>query len=467
MNILTFNKKITDRQRRAFWLAVVLINFFAQFLWESQSLYSIFISPFICFALNVISVGIYMRKRIYKQKKIYILALCFLGWYVICCIGNGSFRFEPENTFKTLVQLLSSWALALPFVTANKDFEKKRALTVLFSILTVLFIAAVWAALIPTFMGSCFFFPIGEKIFGIVPVYSREYGVSFTYPVIFGLYYYYTAHLCALAFFMALYLFIQKKMRPLMLFGMFGFVLALSLTKCRLALLGFGLVLFTFGFFLFRNKNRDASTKKTILAGVVIALAVALCLTLMWQFGTRISKVILAGKKNEYLKRTFSNHLLDGSGRLRLWAMIPEFLKDQAPTSYLFGIRSDVLSQMIENRTKLPNIHSGYFTALMRMGIPGFLLTLTFAFMIVKNTLFVFLQMKKRSIRNDDLLLLSIPLCLLFTALGEPVLFVGYVLRIITLIFYIVAGYVFELTDRIREEELSCGNSECGIRSAG
>ena len=464
MNTLTFNKNITDRQRRTFWLTVMLINFFVQFLWESQSVYAAFVSPSLCFALNVIFVGIYMRKRVYKQKRIYILALCFLGWYVICCIGNGAFRDEPENTLKTLAQLLSSWALALPFVTVNEDFEKKRALTVLFSILTVIFIAAVWAALIPTFMGSFFSFPIGKKIFGIAPVYIRGYGVSFTYPVIFGLYYYYTAHLCAPAFFMALYLFIQKKMRPLMLFGMLGFVLALSMTKCRLALLGFGIGLFAFGFFLFRNKNRDASPGKTILTGVVIALAAALVLTLMWQFGTWISTVILAGEKTEHLKRTFSNHLLDGSGRLGLWTMIPDLLKDKAPTSYLFGIRPDVLSRLIEDKANLPHIHSGYFTALLRMGIPGFLLALTFAFMIVKNILFIFLQMKKRSIRNDDLLLLSIPLCLLFTALGEPILFVGYNFRMITLVCYLVFGYTFELTDRIREEELSRGNSEYGIR---
>ncbi len=237
-------------------------------------------------------------------------------------------------------------------------------------------------------------------------------------------------------------------MRPLLPVGMLGFVLTISLTKCRLALLGFGLGLFTLSFFLFRNKNRDASPQKTILAGVVIALALALGLTLMWQLGTLASKYILAGRLNDYIKRGFSS----GTGRLELWAMIPDMLKAYAPFSYLFGIREDVLRALLDSSLRMSHMHSGYFSALMLMGIPGFLMSLVFLFKTVKELLTIFLKMKTHSISLDNILLLSVPVCFLFAAVGEPILFVGYIFRMITLVCYLVSGYIFELADRIRKE---------------
>ncbi len=101
-----------------------------------------------------------------------------------------------------------------------------------------------------------------------------------------------------------------------MLLGMLGFVLALSLTKCRLALLSFGIGLFTLGFFLFRHKNREASPGKTILAGVVIALVVAAGMTLLWQLGTRVSELILVGKQNDYMKYMHRPLIFSGYERM-------------------------------------------------------------------------------------------------------------------------------------------------------
>ena len=270
------------------------------------------------------------------------------------------------------------------------------------------------------------------------------------------MHFYYTAYLSLPGFFMALYLYKQEKMRPLMPGAMIGFVLAISLAKSRLALMSFGLGLFTLGLFFFRDKNRDASLKKTILIGVTIALAVALGLTLMWQFGTLASKYILAKGQNNYMDRDFSEYLLNGNVRLKLWAMIPDMLKGYAPFSYLFGIREDVLRALLDSSLRMSHMHSGYFSALMLMGIPGFLMSLVFLFKTIKDMLYIFLKMKTHRIAPENILLFSIPVCFLFAAVGEPVLFVGYIFRMITLACYLVSGYVFELADRIRKEELPC-----------
>ena len=457
MNILTLNKKITDRQRQTFWLAFTLFNFCIQCLATINSALLVFISPGFYFAVNVLALGICLWKSVYERKNVYLLGLCFIAWYVVCWFVNRDFSSFQENELTLLTIPFSAWGLALPFVTVTGDFDKKRALTVIFSVLTVVLTAVVWAALIPTFMRTSFSLPGSDKVFGIlVTTYNQQIGAVYKYPVMFGMHYYYTAYLSVLGFFMALYLFAQKKMRPLLPVGMIGFVLAISLTKCRLGLVGFGLGLFTLGFFLFRNKNRDASPKKTILAGAAIALTVAACLALMWQLGTIASKYILAGRQNDYIKRDFSGLLVNGTGRLELWAMIPDMMKAYAPFSYLFGIREDVLYTWIYSSLKMSHIHSGYFSALMMMGIPGFLMSLVFLFKTIKDMLYIFLKMKTHIITYDNILLLSVPVCFLFAAVGEPILFVGYIFRMITLVCYLVSGYVFELADRIRKEELPC-----------
>ena len=454
MNIPILNKKITDRQRQSFWLVLLLFNFCIQSLATFNSALLVFISPGFYFAVNVLALGICLRKSVYERKNVYLLGLCFIAWYVVCWFVNRDFSSFQENELTLLTIPLSAWGLALPFVTVTGDFDKKRALNIVFSVLTVVLTAVVWAALIPTFMRTSFSLPGSEKVFGILgTTYDQQIGTVYKYPVLFGMHYYYTAYLSVLGFFMALYLFAQKIMRPLLPVAMLGFIIGLSLTKCRLALLGFGSGLFTLGFFLFRNKNRDASLKKTILAGAAIALIVAVCLTLMWQFGDRVSGYILAGRQNDYIKRDFSGLQESGNERLKLWATIPDMLKAYAPSGYLFGIREDVLYPWIFNLLKMSHMHSGYFSALMLMGIPGFLMSLVFLFKTLKDMLYIFLKMKTHTISLDNILLLSIPACFLFAAVGEPILFVGYTFRMITLVCYLVSGYVFELADRIREDE--------------
>ena len=457
MNILTFNKKITDRQRRAFWLALLLFDLCAQSLWTIKSVWSVYISPVFYFAVNVLGLGLRLRKEVYERNKVYLLGLYFIAWYTVCWLVHRDISSFQVNELVSLATLLSPWGLALPFVTVTDDFDKKRALNVILSVLTLALAVAVWAALIPTFRRTSFTLPGSDKVFGIMR--ARESGWKenfiYTYPVMFGMHYYSTAYLSVLGFFMALYLFVQKKMRPLMLFAMLGFVLAVSLTKCRLSLLGLGLGLFTLGLFLFRHKNRDASPGKTVLAGAVIALAVALCLMLLWRLGTRASELILVKSENDHIKRAFSERLPNGNGRVALWGCIPDIMQEFAPTSYLFGIHGDVLYTFLYNTLQFSHIHSGFFSALLLMGVPGFLLTLVFTVMIVRDTVTVFLKMKKRRVGVSDLLLLPIPLCFLFAALGEPLLFVGYNYKVIALVFYLVSGYVLELADRIRKEEQS------------
>ena len=459
MNLLTLNKKITERQRRAFWLALLFFNLCVQGLKQINSVLVAFLPLEVFFALNLLALGLCLLNRVYEKKNVYLLGLAFIVWYTVSFFAKTEISSFRERGMFTVALLISAWGLALPFVTLTDDFDKKRALNGVFSVLTVVLTIAVWAALIPAFMGTSFTLHGSDKAFGIIKKISWTGYVKYKYPVVFGLHYYYTAYLSVLGFFMALYLFVQKKMRPLMLFGMIGFVLATSLTKCRLALLGFGLGLFTIGFFLFRHKNRDASPGKMILAGAVIALLAAACLTLMWQFGTRAGEVILDGKQNVYLERDFSENLHDGNERLELWAMIPELLEAYAPSSYLFGIREDALYTLIYNLQGMNHMHSGYFSALMLMGLPGFLMSLVFLFKTVKDLLTVFLKMKTRDVSPENILLLSIPVCFLLAALGEPILFVGSTFRMITLVCYLVFGYVFELADRIRKEEQSCGNS--------
>ncbi len=449
------NKKITDRQRRSFWLALTLFNFCVQSLATMNSLLVYYISPVFYLAVNVLALVICLRKNIYEGKNVYLLGLCFIAWYTVCWLANRDYSSFYEADLNLLTIPLTAWGLVLPFVTVTDDFDKKRALNIILSVLTVALSVAVWAALIPTFMRTSFTLPGSDKLFGMLETtYMQGISASHKYPVMFGMHYYYTAYLSVLGFFMALYLFVQKKMRPILLFAMLGFVLAISLTKCRLALLGLGLGLFTLGFFLFRNKNRDASPGKTILAGVVIALAAALCLALMWKLGTWVGEHILVGLKNGYMKRDFSENLVDDNLRLKLWATIPDMLKGYAPASYLFGINEDQLFLFLYGSCNMYHIHSGYFSALMLMGIPGFLMSLVFLFKTVRDMLYIFLKMKTHSISRDNILLLSIPVCFLLAAVGEPILFVGYNFRIITLACYLVSGYVFELADRIRKEEL-------------
>lgn len=461
MNILTLNKKITNRQRQAFWLALLLFNLCVQSLKIINSVLVDFLSLDFFFSVNLLALAICLWKGVYEKKPVYLLGLSFIAWYTVCFfVKTEASSFRGTGMF-TVALLLSAWGLALPFVTVTGDFDKKRALNIILSVLTVILAIVVWAALIPTFMRTSFSLPGSDKVFGMMGItYAQGAEPVYKYPVMFGMHYYYTAYLSVLGFFMALYLFVQKKMRPLMTVGMIGFVLAISLTKCRLALLGFGLGLFTLGFFLFRNKNRDASPKKTILAGVVIALTVALGLTLMWQLGTLASKYILAEGQNDYMDRGFSENLNDGSGRLELWAKIPDMLKGYAPSSFFFGIREDVFYPLIYNSLNMCHIHSGYFSALVLMGIPGFLMSLVFLFKTVKDMLYVFLKMKTHIISHDNILLFSIPVCFLFAAVGEPILFVGYNFRMITLVCYLVSGYVFELADRIRKEDLPLWSDE-------
>ena len=450
MNILTWNKKITDYQRQSFWLALMLFNLCVQSLQIIDFAWAAFISP-IFFVLNLLALGLCLGKGIIEKKNVYFLGLCFIAWYTVCFFvktGGSSFRAIGMDA---IALLISAWGLALPFVTVTGDFDKKRALNIILSVLTAALTIVVWAALIPTLMRTSFTLP-GDKLFGIIEIRSQWEPVKYKYPVIFGLNNYYTAYLSVLGFFMALYLFVQKKMRPILPVGMLGFVLVISLTKCRIALLGFGLGLFTIGFFLFRNKNRDASPGKTILAGAVIALVVAACLTLMWRFGNRAGEYILAGRQTEDIKRDFSEALSTGHTRFELWAMIPDMLKGAVPSGYLFGMREDVLYPLIYNARGWCHMHSGYFSALVLMGIPGFLMSLVFLFKTLKDLLTVFLKMKTRNISPDNILLLSIPVCFLFAALGEPILFAGYTFSVITLTCYLVSGYVFELADRIRNE---------------
>ena len=455
MNLLTLNKKITERRRRAFWLAIILFNCCAQSLWTIQSALTAYISPVFYFAVNVLGLGLCLRKEVYERNRVYLLGLYFIAWYAVCWLVHRDISSFQVNELISLATLLSSWGLALPFGTVTDDFDKKRALNSILSILTLALAVAVWAALIPTFRRTSFTLPGGDKAFGIVR--ARESGWKenyiYTYPVMFGMHCYSTAYLSLLGFFMALYLFVQKKMRPLMLFGMIGFVLAISLTKCRLALLSFGLGLFTLGLFLFRHKNRDASPGKTVLAGAVIALAVALCLMLLWRLGTRAGELILVKSENDHIKRAFSERLPNGNGRVALWKHIPDMMKEYAPTSYLFGIHGDVLYTFLYNTLHSSHIHSGFFSALLLMGVPGFLLALVFTVIIVRNTVTIFLKMKKHSVGVSDLLLLPIPVCFLLAAFGEPLLFVGYIFKVIALVFYLVSGYVLELADRIRKEE--------------
>ena len=460
MKILTLNKKITNRQRQSFWLALILFNFCVQSLQLINPALVGFTSLDFFFALNLLAPAICLWKGVYEKKPVYLLGLSFIAWYTVCFFVKTEVSSFRETGMFTVALLFSAWGLALPFVTVTDDFDKKRALNIILSVLTVILAIVVWAALIPTFMRTSFSLLGSDMIFGILETtHEQSVVVVYKYPVVFGMHYYYTAYLSVLGFFMALYLFAQKKMRPLMTVGMIGFVLAISLTKCRQALLGFGLGLFTLGFFLFRNKNRDASPKKTILAGVVIALTVALGLTLMWQLGTLASKYILAEGQNDYMDRGFSEQLLNGSGRLELWAKIPDMLKGYAPSGFFFGIREDVFYPLIYNSLNMCHIHSGYFSALVLMGIPGFLMSLVFLFKTVKDMLYIFLKMKTHIISRDNLLLFSIPVCFLLAAVGEPILFVGYNFRMITLVCYLVSGYVFELADRIRKDDLSLHSS--------
>ena len=81
---------------------------------------------------------------------------------------------------------------------------------------------------------------------------------------------------------------------------------------------------------------------------------------------------------------------------------------------------------------------------------------------MAKDILYIFLKIKDHGLKNNALLLLPIPVCLLFAAVGEPILFVGYDFRIISLVFYLVSGYVFELTDRLRKEEASLKTANAG-----
>ena len=446
MNILTLNKKITERQRRAFWLALLLFDCCAQSLWTIRSVLAVAISPIIYFAVNVLGLGLCLRKEVYERNKVYLLGLYFIAWYAVCWLATRDLSSFNKNELIPLATLLSSWGLALPFVTVTDDFDKKRALNIILSVLTAALAVAVWAALIPTFLRTSFTLPGSDKVFGLMEICRPGEPVKYKYPVMFGMDVYSTAYLSLLGFFMALYLYVQGKMRPVTLVGMIGFFIALSLTRCRMALLSFGLGLFTLGLFLFRNKNRDASPKKTILAGVVIAL----CLVLIWSFGNFANAFILAEKSSA---RSFSQKLLITNGRLTLWRHIPDIMKEYAPSAYLFGIKEEKLFLLLYSSFQKYHIHSGYFSALLLMGIPGFLLALVFTVLIVRSTVTIFLKMKKHCVGVSDLLLLPIPVCFLLAAAGEPILFVGYTFKLVSLTFYLVSGYVLELADRIRKEE--------------
>ena len=452
VNILTLNKKITDRQRQTFWLAFMLFNLCVQSVQIIAFAWAAFFPPEVFFALNLLALGISLGKGVFEKKNVYLLGLCFIAWYTVCWFVKTGGSFFRETGMNAIALLISSWGLALPFVTVTGDFDKKRALNIILSVLTAALTIVVWAALIPTLMRTSFTLP-GDKLFGITEVYSEWEPVKYKYPVMFGLNSYYTAYLSVLGFFMALYLYVQKKMRPLLLFGMLGFLLSISLTKCRLALLGLCLGLFTVGIFLFRNKNRDASPQKTILTGVVLVLAVAAGLTLMWRFSNRASGYILAERHTDQIKRAFTEKLRDGNARFGLWVMIPDMLKEYATAGYLFGIREDILYPLVLELKNMCHMHSGYLSALVLMGIPGFLMSLVFLFKTVKDLLTIFLKMKTHNISPENILLFSIPVCFLFAALGEPILFVGYNFRMITLVCYLVSGYIFELADRVRKEE--------------
>ena len=453
MNILTLNKKITDRERQSFWLALILFNFCIQSLATINSVLLVFISPIFYLAVNVLALGICLRKEAYERKNVYLLGLCFIAWYIVCWVVNRDFSCFQETELNLITIPLSAWGLALPFVTVTGDFDKKRALTVILSAVTLVLAIVVWAALIPTFLGTSFSLPGVNGIFGILHSLESEWRMStiYTYPVIFGKHYYFTAYLSVLGFFTALYLFVRKKMRPIMPVAMIGFVTALALTRCRLALLGLGLGLFTAGFFLFRSKSRGACVKKTVLAGVVIALAVALCLWLIWSLGSFAGKLIPVEDDNA---KPFTANVFSENTRLELWGHIPDMLKRCAPLSYLSGINESSLFALLYGLYRKYHIHSGYFSALMLMGIPGFLMVLVFLFKTLRELLYIFLKMKTHRIPLDIIPLLSIPVSFLFITVGEPLLFVGYLLKTIPVVFCLVCGYLFELADRIRKEEL-------------
>lgn len=378
-------------------------------------------------------IGISMYRGDYRENRLYLLGLFFVGWYALTRMFNGDHYLQYSYNRYRLVSLSATYGLALPFAHVLRDAKDRTALDALTLGLTATLAALVGLALVSALLGRLI----------VIPFFQSEFGMKESRLIILSQHPYFTAFISLAGFYMTLYL-LSAHWRPLFLapalLCMGVFTAGIVLTTSRTALVVFAFTLVLAAMILLSQAKLSRRRRRTIL----LVGAAALLAAVVAGFGP-LTRVI----SDNTVERNFFHKLMTLTGRTTLYEAVPRVI--QAYPQVLFkGFDELEMMQVVNQYTiypySRPHMHNSYLQTLMLTGLPGLLAALWFT---IKMLGAMAHMLKSKVLAVAEKLLMLIPLPLFLCGLLEHFLFVDSY-SILNFLFFLSLGYLLETDKRLK-----------------
>ena len=369
----------------------------------------------------------------YFQRKYHLFYLAFILWIVLSNWLKGNIFPDNSSNF-IFVKFCALCGIALPFAHFLIDWERRNILhAFLFPILLV-FACFLLLAFVALLQGSniC-----------IIPDWF-EFGATYTSTgrimlKVLNLHYYHTGYLSTVCFFSCLYLAVSRwssKSAPLWILLLTIFTAGVFITYSRTAVFSFiGGLLLAFHIFLQRI-GINTRMRRLLFIGTALVGFLITC-TVM----NIIYKAVHSIRDIWYGIATLSS-------RTDIWRAALSALRDH-PGILLHGFYPEQISPLVKSYLPdfgdLTHLHSGYLTTLFSVGLPGFVLVITFCLYLCKCAYRLFIAPISETVRVSDKCLVLVPLvCLTMNLVESIAFFCLNEVELLNLLMMLFSGYVFE-----------------------
>lgn len=368
---------------------------------------------------------------LYFKRKIYAVYIIFLIWLILTFWFKDDLMIKIPIDRTVFITKCIMCGIALPFAQLMNDQHKRLHLDAFLGIFVSITSVLLCLSYIGALRGESFSFFDGMFKFGATYTYTDRMMLQF-----FNLYYYKTAFLAVICFFITLYLAVShwtKRNRFLFIFLMLTFIIAIIITYSRTAVFTFLLGLLTALYILLQKMNVNRKIRHAILAvctavGVIIAAA-----------GLNITyKIVNSTRDIWYGSETLSS-------RTEIWSSIFDIIKEM-PQTLIYGLPINksigIINSFVDLSDTISNMHNGYLHTLMLTGIPGFLMILAFCIYLLR-AIYRLISAEKQDVTIK--LMVIIPVCCLVMNMMESLIFFNPVQTdILNLIFALFSGYIIE-----------------------